>query len=215
MANKLIYQDMWKMLEGNHTLDSIIGILNKNGINADRQKAIYVIHRLKKKGYVKTKYLSNKKRVYNISFENSLGGVSYYDIINEISPIKLSINKSYIIHKKNKPIEEAFIYAIKKKEIRPILASISLFKKIKNWSLLYHLSKKENLERQVGALYDVSRLIMKTRKMTKRFRNLSLPKKQDKFQYIIEGISSRDFQRIENIWKVHIPFNLIDLEDYR
>jgi hypothetical protein len=103
---------------------------------------------------------------------------------------------------------------LKKKEIRPILASLALFKKIKNWPLLYKLAKKENLQRQVGALYDLARKIMKTRKMKKRFRNLSLPKKTDKFQHIISGLKSKDFQEIEKIWKVYIPFNKIDLEDY-
>ena len=56
--------------------------------------------------------------------------------------------------------------------------------------------------------------IVKTRKMTKRFRNLSLPQKKDKFQYIIKGLKSNDFSNIEKIWKVHIPLNKKDLEDY-
>ncbi len=215
MKTKLILlPELIKKLEGTHTLGSIIEILNENSIKTSKEKAIYLIYNLRKKGFVKTKRLSNNKRVYNISFDNMLGGFNYYEIINENSPIKLAIHEDYKIHGKKKLLEEALIYALKKNEIRPVLASIALFKKINNWPLLYQLAKKENLQRQIGALYDVARTIIKTRKMTQRFRNLSLPKKDDKFQYIINGLRSKDFSNIERIWKVYIPLNKTDLEDY-
>ena len=51
--------------------------------------------------------------------------------------------------------------------------------------------------------------------MAKRFRNLSLPKKDDKFQYIKEKFKSAHFQNIENKWKVYIPLNWGDLEEYK
>jgi len=52
------------------------------------------------------------------------------------------------------------------------------------------------------------------KKMTKRFMNLSLPKKTDKYEYIIDKYNSKHFQDIENKWKVYIPLNIADLEDY-
>ncbi|MDP2925562.1 MAG: hypothetical protein Q8N99_04270 [Nanoarchaeota archaeon] len=214
MQKQIIINELLKKLEGNHTLESIIEILNENGIKTNKQKAIHLIYNLRKKGFVKTERLSNNKRVYNIFFDNSLGGFNYYEIINENSPIKLAIYEDYKIHGKKKILEEALIYALKEKSIRATLAILALFQKINNWPLLYKLAKKEGLQRHVGALYDVARTIIKTRKMTKRFRNLSLPKKSDKFQYIIENLKSRDFKNIEKIWKVYIPFNKIDLEDY-
>ncbi len=213
-AEQISLFEFVKKLEGNHTLESIIEILNENGIKSSKEKVIYLIHNLRKKGFVKTKRLSNNKRVYNISFENMLGGFNYYEIINENSPIKLAIPENYKIHGKKKILEEALVYALKKNEIRLILASLALFKKINNWPLLYALAKKENLQRQIGALYDVARTIIKTRKMTKRFRNLSIPKKDNKFQYIVPNLRSNDFQKIERKWKVYIPLNKIDLEDY-
>ena len=91
---------------------------------------------------------------------------------------------------------------------------MGLFKKINNWNLLYNLAKKENLEREVGALYDVARLVIKTRKMPKRFLNLSLPEKNDKYKYLKEGFKSASFQNIEKKWKVYIPLNIGDLEEY-
>ena len=141
-------------------------------------------------------------------------GESYYEIINKYAPLGISPLKDYKIHGEKPSLEETLIFAIKTKDLRTITASLALYKNIKNWHRIYNLTKKENLQRQVGALYDVSRTIFKTRKMTKRFRNLSLPKKQDRFEYIITGLKSKDFQKIENLWKVHVPLNIADLEEY-
>lgn len=198
-----------KTLSGNKTLEMI-----KTSLSTDAKKAIYLIHRLRKKGYVKTKKLSDNKRLYNISIENKLGGISYVDIINSISPMKIWGVDDYRIYGKKPSIEETLVYAIKTKDIRTILASLALYKKINKWHLLYRWAKKNNLQRQVGALYDIARTIIKTRKMTKRFRNLSLPQKQDKFEFILQGFKSKDFQAIENKWKVYVPLNIADLEDY-
>ena len=130
MTTKLIYQDIEKMLEGSHTLDSIIRILNENGINTDKKRSIYILHRLRKKGYVKTKYLSNKKRVYNISFENSLNGISYTEIINKFAPLGIYGPEDYIIYGREPSLEETLIYAIKTRSIRTLTACLGLFKKI-------------------------------------------------------------------------------------
>lgn len=202
-------EKLLKTLSGNKTLEMI-----KTSLNTDTKKAVYLIHRLRKKGYVKTKKLSNNKRLYNISIENKLGGISYVDIINSISPMKIWGIDDHRIYGRKPSVEETLIYAIKTKDIRTILASLALYKQISNWPLLYRLAKKEDLQRQVGALYDVARTIIKTRKMTKRFRNLSLPKKSDKFKFILQGFKSKDFQIIEKTWKVYIPLNIADLEDY-
>ncbi len=206
MKNKLLLNK----LKGIHTIESVKDILNIN-----RQKAIYYIHRLRKHGYVKTKRLSNNKRIYDISFENRLKGNSYYDIINIYSPIKIAAPIIYKIYGKKVSLEDALVYAIKSKSLRAILASLSLFKKINKWSKLYALAKKEHMERQIGALYDLSRKIIKTRRMTKRFRNSSMPKKHYKFEYIIPKLKSSDFKDIEKAWKVYLPFNSADLEEYK
>ena len=201
--------DLVKKLEGIHTIESIMDILN-----IDRTKAIYYIHRLRKKGYVKTKR-TNKKRIYQISFENRLGGWSYYDIINENSPIKIVAPIKYLIHGKEKSIEETIIFAIKTRSLRTILAALPLFKKVKDWSRLYVLAKQEHIQREIGALYDLTKRIIRIRKMTKRFRNNTLPKKNQKPTHIISGLRSDDFKDIEKIWKVYIPFNKADLGEYR
>ena len=206
MKNKFLLRE----LEGIQTIASIIDILH-----ITKEKAIYYVYLLRKKGYVKTKRLSNNKRVYNISFENRLKGSSYYEIINQHSPIKIATPQIYRIYGKKPSLEETLIYAIKTSSLRTILASLALFKKISDWSELYTLAKENHIEKQVGALYDLARKFMKTRKMTKRFKTNSFPKKNCAFEYIIPDLKSKDFKEIENIWKVYLPFNKGDLEAYK
>ena len=198
-----------KKLEGVQTIDSASNILKTS-----KNKAIYYIFHLRKEGYVKTKRLSNNKRVYNISFENKLKGTSYFEIINKHSPVKIATPITYKIYGKEPSLEETLIYAIKTGSLRTVLASLALFKKIANWSELYQLAKKNRVERQVGALYDLSKKIMKVRRMTDRFRNNALPKKEYNFEYIIPGLISKDFKDIEETWKIYLPFNKNDLSDY-
>ena len=199
-----------KKLGGVQTVSSI-----KNILNISKEKAVYYVYRLRKSGYVKTKKLSDNKRVYNISFENKLKGTSYYEILNKNSPIKIASPKIYKIYGKEPSLEETLIFAVKTQSPRTILASLSLFRKIKNWPELYTLAKKNHIERQVGALYDLSRKVIKTRRMTKRFRNNARPDKSVAFKYIIPELKSKDFKEIEKIWRIYLPFNKKDLEDYK
>jgi len=203
-------KELLKKLSGVQTIPSVMSNLNVN-----RQKAIYYIHRLRKRGYVKTKKTSNNKRVYYISFENKLKGISYTDIINKYSPIKVSSLEDYKIYGKQPSPEEALVYAIKSKDFRLLLASLSLFRKITNWPSLYKLLNTNILKRQAGALYDTAQRIMRTRKMAKRFRKNILPKEKEKYEFIIDGLKSEDFKDIERLWRVYIPFNKEDIGNYK
>ena len=202
--------ELLQKLAGIQTVGSVMDLLK-----VDKQMAIYFLHRLRKEGYVKTKKQRNNKRVYSISIDNKLGGKSYYDIINQYSPIKISTPTIYRIYGKEPSLEETLIYAIKTKSLRTILASLALFKKITNWVELYALAKENNIERQVGALYDLARHIMKVRRMTNKFRSSALPKKGYKFEYVIPELKSRDFIEIEKVWRIYLPFNKKDLEEYK
>jgi len=195
-------------------LKTIAMVRNRLGIN--RNRAIYLIYKLRKEGYIKTTYESDKTRVYHISPENALGGINYVEIINRYSPIKLLESEIYKVHGKTPSIEETLVYAIKNKSVRFIIASISLFREIRNWSELYNLAKKEGIVREIATLYEIARLVIpKVRRMPKRFRTLATPKKRDKFKYIIDGLRSMHFQNIENKWKVYIPLNWADLREYK
>ncbi len=204
-------QELLSKVKGIQTLESI-----RSALKVDRTRAIYLVHRLKSKGYVKTKYASDKKRIYYISPENVVGGISYVDIINSYSPIKLSSSEVYKIYGREPSIEETLVYAVKTRKVRYILAALVLFRKIKNWSDLYRLAKENNLAREVGALYDIARIkVGKVRRMEKRFRNHASPLKKDSYRFIIPNLQSNDFRDIESRWKVYIPFNENDLEEYK
>ena len=203
-------QELLQKLAGIQTIESVMDILK-----VDKRMAIYYLHRLRKDGYVKTRRQSNNRRVYNISLDNKLGGKSYYEIINQHSPIKISTPVIYRIYGKEPSLEETLIYAIKTKSLRTILASLALFKKISNWVELYNLAKENHIERQVGALYDLARQVMKVRKMSPKFRSSALPKEEYKFEYAVPELKSKDFMEIERIWKIYLPFNKKDLEEYK
>ncbi len=203
--------ELFKRLEGVQTIESVMALLG-----VDKEKAAYYLYRLRKQGYVKTKKRSDQTRIYNISFENKLKGTSYYEIINLHSPVKIAAPNVYNVYGKQPTIEETLIFAIKTKSVRTILASLGLFRKIEDWQGLYRLSKENRIERQVGALYDLSRLIMKKIKhMPDKFRHYALPKEYSPFEYTVSGLQSKDFQDIERTWRVYIPFNKDDMEAYR
>jgi hypothetical protein len=203
-------KEILKRLDGVQTIESVMSILGSN-----KTRAVYAIHRLRKEGYVKTLMAPDRRRVYYISFENKLGGTSYYQIINSHSPVKLSEPETYKIYGREVSLEETLIFAVKSRKLRLVLASLALFRDINNWSLLYKLAKANRVERKVGALYDLSKKIMRVRRMNRRIRGLMLPKDNDMWVDVIEGFGSSDFMDVENLWKVRIPFNRSDLEDYK
>jgi len=207
------YEKLAEPLQGIYTLETFA-----DRLKIDRSKAIYIIHRLRKLGFVKTSYGAGKKRLYNLSLRNKQKGVSYTAKINEAlqnPAIKIASFNSYYVHDRIPSYEEALIYAIKQRDVRYIIASLALFRKISDWTLLYRLAKKEDLIREVAALYEIARrVVRKVRRMPKRFLHLARKRKTDKFHYIVDCISSDDFKEIEKRWKIYIPLNRADLEEY-
>lgn len=135
--------DLLRKIGGMQTMRSVMSRLN-----IDKSKAIYIIYRLRKKGYVATKRASDKSRIYLISQENILGGQSYIDILNKYSPVKITSSDIYKIYGREISIEETIIYAIKTRKFRYILSSLALFRKIRDWVEIYRLAKKNNLVRE-------------------------------------------------------------------
>ena len=140
-------KELLEKLKGIHNIDSIASIMHTG-----KKKAIYYVYRLRKQGYIKTRKNQENKSIYNISFENKLKGESYIDVINKYSPIKISSSLDYRVYGRKITPEEALIFALKTKELRIILASLALFKKITNWPELYKIAKLNNLKRQIGAI---------------------------------------------------------------
>jgi hypothetical protein len=195
-------------------ISTIAMIQERLGI--DRARAIYLIYRLRKEGFVKTNYGRDKVRVYRISPLNALKGIDYIDILNKYAPVGLAKSEIYEIYGRIPSIEETLVYAITQKNIRFYIACLALFRQVRDWSELYRLAKGKGIVREVAALYDISRLVVpKVRKMPVRFKNLALPKKTDKYKYLVNGFSSDSFQEIEKKWKVYISLNSSDLDEYR
>lgn len=208
------YANIMKAIEGTRSLESV-----QEKLKIDRSKAIYLLHRLRRLGYIRTQYLPNKKRIYSISPLNKQNGVSYLESFNKQMPnaaFRIRDDEDYFVHGRKIKAEDELIYALKKNTVRYIISSLFLFRKIKDWSYLYRLAKKENLTRQISALYDVAKIfIRKVRKMPKRFMRLTTPKKNDAYNYIVKSFDSDDFKEIEKKWKVYIPLNRADLWEYQ
>lgn len=198
-------------IEGLNTIETL-----ERDLHVNRARAIYLLYTLRKSGFVITKRNSTGKRLYYVSPKYALGGTSYLDILNKNTPIKMISSQVHRIYGEEPSIEETLVYFISKKDIRYLISSLALFRKIKNWHKLYYLAKSKNLLREVGALYDVAReVISKVRKMPKRFLNNSLPKKRIPYRYIVDKFKSLDFKDIEQKWKIYIPLSIADLEEYK
>ena len=207
------YEELGESLQGFYTLETLA-----DRLKISKSKAVYVIYRLRKLGFVKTSYGAGNKRMYYISLRNKQKGISYTEKINEATSnpgIKVMSSDVHYVYGRVPTYEEALIYAIKQESVRYIIASLALFRKISDWNLLYRLAKKENLVIKVVALYEIARkVVRKVRKMPKRFLHLAQKRKTRHFNYIVRGISSDDFKDTEKRWKVFIPLNRADLEEY-
>ncbi len=201
--------DLVQKLEGIYTLESIMAALK-----VDRSTAMNYISKLRKQGYVKTKRTSSGKRIYNISRLNKIGGKSYYEVLNQVSPIRLSEAETYKVYGRDISYEETLVYALKTGKLRVVLSSLALFKHINNWTQLSELARKNSVQRQVCALYELARSIIKVRKVRKQFLKTCLPKTDDTYLYIIPNLKSKDFIEIQQKWKVYLPFNKGDLQEY-
>lgn len=185
-------------------------------LNIRKSTAIKMISILRKEGFVETSGGGKKPRLYTISPIRIAGKehLGLYDIINKYSKIKLFKPFEHKVMDRKLSIEEAIPMAIKEGNFRLVLASLGLFNFVKNWPKLCFYSKKYNVARRLGALYDVTRKIMKTRKMDNRTRK-ALLKGKDKSKFIIKPHKAKDFKNIGKKWKVYIPFNKADLMRYK
>ena len=200
-----------KKLEGLQTADSIA----KN-LNIDRRTAINYVWKMRKKGFVETIYGKRKIRMYRISpFKIIKSGYpGLYEFLNQNSKIKVYAPYKGRIYGHKPTAEEMIGKAVKTGDLRTILSSLALFNKIKDWSKLRQIAKKENIGRKLGALYDSARTIMRVKGMDKKTRR-ALIKGKIKDKFIVKNARTNDLKQIEKMWKVCLPFNKADLEAYK
>ena len=207
--------ELAKKLEGINTL----GMVAKS-LKVKNSTAIKILSILRKEGFVETSGGGKKPRLYKISPLRvaGKGHLGLYDIINKYSKVKLWEPYKHKVIDRDLSIEESIPMAVgiafKERNFRLVLAVLGLFNRVKDWSKLCLYSKKYNVGRRVGALYDVARTIMKTRKMDNRTQK-ALLKGKDKSKFIIKQHKPKYFKDIEKIWRVHIPFHRADLKRYK
>lgn len=202
------WREMAKREDGLNTLEGF-----SRDMNIQKSTAVLYIYELRKRGFVRTMRGRGGGRLYDISplSLRKTGSDGFYDVLNRNSPLKIQEPFEHRVYGREMPIEEAIVEALKTRRSRIILASLGLFRKARNWSLLYGLAKKEGLARQVGALHALSRRIFRVKRMDGRIlRRMKEAPVKDKF--IIPGLRSDDFQDIEREWGVCIPFNKADME---
>jgi len=202
--------ELAKKLEGLQTVETI-----SKELNIKRSTAINIAHELRKEGYLKN-WMGKRKRFYRITPKKNveIGNPGFYEILDKYSRIKLVSPYEHRIIGRKLTVEEVLIRAIKTKDIKIIIVSLELFNHIKNWRLLSKLAEEEKLERFVGALYDVTRTIIKVRRMDKRIRNKLLNGKV-KRKYLLLRVKSKDLKEIERRWNVYLPLNKADLMMYK
>ncbi len=199
-----------KRLEGMHTAETI-----SSELGIGRQTAINYIHALKIRGFLETNRIGYS-RLYKIKpyHLRTIGYDGLYETINKSSPIKIVPLYNHRIADHKISIEEAIVRSLLEKDFRLILASLFLFTKVTDWENLYILSKKNNIERQIGALYELSSRYFRTKNPDKKILE-KIKKSKSKSKFIIEPLKSDDFKNIEKIWGIYIPFNKSDLDRYK
>jgi len=193
-----------RKIEGLQTLESI-----SKKLNLTRNSSMNLISKLRREGYVISTGGGRHIKIYKISlkklpqFQDGM-----FDILSKNTPIKLY---PYYTHKVMGiyKIEDAIVDLLKLGDVRPIVGSAYLLNKVKDWH--YLCKKAKGMEAKLGALYDFTRTVRKTRKMPKDVRNALLKKRPKKMKYWLLEKKPREF---EKIWNTTVPLRGGDFDQY-
>jgi predicted DNA-binding WGR domain protein len=150
--------------EGKYTIESFA---RNQGIQ--KQSAINLISKLKKKGFVKTSGGGRQKRIYTITKKPQKKTNGFYDVVNKFSPEKLNPKFEHKVIG-TYTIEHAIIDGIKIGDVRTLEATTYLFKHIKNWKRLFDIAKEKNCTEKIHELYNRARKTTKCRTMPKKYK---------------------------------------------
>ena len=193
-----------KAIEGLQTIETVA-----EALNIKKQSALNLISKLKKQGYVTRTGGRQQKRLYKITARKQRKrNFGMFDIINKYSSMKLAPWYDHQVHGHYGP-EEALIDAIQTQSFRVILASMKLFNHITDWPKLYKLAEEKGCWQKVGALYDISKMYFRVKKMPLRYRNQKFIKKQ----FLIKRYDTTEkmYNPVKNKWNVEIPFQTRDI----
>lgn len=192
--------DTIKRLEGLQTVETVMSELHLT-----RQSAINFLSKLRKEQHCTVRGGGRRKRLYSITMRKQLPRQpGMWDILNKYNPnFQLNPWYDHQVHGKY-TVEDVIVDAIEKKSFRICLATLRLFNHVKNWPYLYRKAKQHDCWQQVGALYDVARMVMKVRKMPEKYFFGKYSKK-----YLLDKKDTTKEERffpIQRRWKVPIPF---------
>lgn len=208
MPKKQNMQELLWKLEGLHTVETVAETLG-----VKKQSALNLLSKLKKEEHVSTSGGGKQKRLYTITIRKQLPrSHGMFDIINKYSPMKINPWYDHQVHGRY-TVEDALVDAIETKSFRVILAAMHLYKHITDWPKLHRLAKQQDCWQQVGALYDVTRLFLKVRKMPAKYDQGCFAR-----WYQMTILKTKNFPAVAKKWKVYIPINIHDvrsmLHDY-
>ncbi len=199
--------DELKLLEGAYTIEDLS---ERKGIT--KNSAYNLIAKLQKEGYATRKGGGRVKAIYFISARRkALEGNGMFEILNKYSKIK--INPPFEHRVKGKySTENAIVDLVLIRDQRITRSLLHLFNHVKDWKTLHEYSKKKNVWNETLALYELSRLFIKVRKMPKKYETLF--HKYEKKIYYIDGLYSKDdkIRKLEDKFNLYLPFNKGDLE---
>ncbi len=148
-----------------HTVDSFA-----KEHNYSRQYAINKLAKLKKKGFAISSGGGKQPKTYTISNKYIRPTNGFYDVVNKYSPEKLVPKfKHYVLGAYR--IENAIVDGLKIGDRRTLEATKYLFRNIKDWTFLFQLLKKHNLEKNFFELYEKAKQEIKVRRIPKRYKN--------------------------------------------
>jgi DNA-binding transcriptional ArsR family regulator len=200
-----------KRAEGIYSIELLQELLD-----VSKRTAVNYISKLRKKGFVKTTRGRGKKRLYTISpiKLREGGNPGFYETLNNYSKIKIVAPCETRIHGKKISVEETIIWALQQKSYRLIIAAMSLFNHVKNWPALLMFARKENAEARVGALYDLTKTVMKVKRIDKRTESAlqkSICRTREKELLINDLKQEKEFAEIGKKWNVIIGLTKQDL----
>ena len=137
--------------------------------NITKQSALNKISKLKKEGKVNVSGGGAQKRIYTVSNKPIVEGNGFYFIVNKYSPDKLNPKFTHVVNG-NYSVERAIVDGLIINEFRELQAVKCLFNHVKNWTVLFRLAKKKNVEKELLDLYEVARKEVKVRAMPERYK---------------------------------------------
>lgn len=182
-------------------------------LHIKRQTALNYICKLRKMGHIHETIHTQPERTYFIKQSKKIiAKRGLTDLLNSLLPAEFQLHEKYEHFVWGKyPPEKAFADALKTKKARFVLASIILFRKIKNWKLLFKCAKGDR--KKAGALYDLARKEMpKIRRMDKRTYTALLKSPKEPPYFVGNAKASADYLQISKKWGVFIPFSRKDIE---